>query len=97
MQVHPDVSYPGFIITNNGRFVRLATNFSLVVESDGYWTSTVKIPPTFDSKMGGICGDANNNPDNDLRLKDGTDVSDSPSRYSLVGNSWQVNDPEQPK
>ena len=97
MRVYPDVSYPGFIITNNGRFVRLATNFSLVVESDGNWMASVKIPPSLNSKMGGICADANNDPGNDLRTKDGSDVSASPYKFSLVGNSWQVDDPEQPE
>ena len=59
MEVMPDKIYPGFEITTNGRFVRLATNFSLVVESDGEWISLVKIPLAYSSKMEGICGDSN--------------------------------------
>ncbi|KAI0218724.1 hypothetical protein LSAT2_029593 [Lamellibrachia satsuma] len=94
MEVMPDKIYPGFEITTNGRFVRLATNFSLVVESDGEWISLVKIPLAYSSKMEGICGDSNFNRMNDLRLANGTDVRSHPQSDNLVGNSWQVPDPE---
>ena len=63
----PDKTYPGFEITMNGRFVRLATNFSLIVESDGEWISVVRIPLKYSSIMEGICGDSNQY-DNDCFL-----------------------------
>ncbi|KAI0235586.1 Zonadhesin [Lamellibrachia satsuma] len=93
--VQPDATYPGFEITNNGRFVRLATNFSLVVESDGDWLSVVKAPPSFAGKMAGLCGNADGNADNDWRTSNGTNVKDLPNKYSLIGNSWQVEDQEE--
>ena len=43
IRVYPDIYFPGFSIRNNGINVRLATNFSLVVESDGKWTSVIKV------------------------------------------------------
>ncbi|KAI0209188.1 hypothetical protein LSAT2_006158 [Lamellibrachia satsuma] len=93
-QVYPDVSFPGFEIRNNGMNIRFATNFSLVVESDGIWTSVIKIPSAYESKMTGICADADGNANNDLVTKDGADVSSSPYKYDLVCNSHQVDDPE---
>ena len=44
--------------------------------------------------MEGICGDANGDSNNDLRLKDGTDVSASPTHDHEVCNSHQVYDDE---
>ena len=76
--VQPDATYPGFEITNNGRFVRLATNFSLVVESDGDSLSVVKAPPSFAGKMTGLCGNADGNPENDWITSIGTNVKDLP-------------------
>ena len=95
--VQPDATYPGFEITNNGRFVRLATNFSLVVESDGDSLSVVKAPPSFAGKMAGLCGNADGSADNDWRTSNGTNVKDLPNKYSLIGNSWQVEDQEDTK
>ncbi|KAI0240831.1 Zonadhesin [Lamellibrachia satsuma] len=95
--VQLDATYPGFEITNNGRFVRLVTNFSLVVESDGYSMIVVKIPESFAGKMAGLCGNADGNADNDWRTSNGTNMKDLPNKYSLIGNSWQVEDQEDTK
>ncbi len=97
MRVYPDTSYPGLQITNNGRFVRLETNFSLVVESDGDWLTIVKAPKAFAGKMAGMCGDADGDADNDWTSSDGTDLSNTQNKYSLLGNSWQVADPDDSK
>lgn len=47
--------------------------------------------------MSGICADANGDKGNDLETKSGKDVSQSEYKYSKVGNSYQVNDPEKPR
>ncbi|KAI0218722.1 Zonadhesin [Lamellibrachia satsuma] len=94
VSVQPDATFPGFEITNNGRFVRLATNFSLVVESDGDWLTVVKAPNSFAGKMAGLCGNDDGDKENDWRLSNGTNVKALPNKYSLLGNSWQVEDPE---
>jgi len=95
--VQSEVTYPGFEITNNGRFVRLATNFSLVVESDGASFAKVIPPPSFAGKMAGLCGNADGDLENDWRTSNGTDVKGLPDKFSLIGNSWQVEDPEDDK
>ena len=95
--VNPDKFYPGVSITTNGKFIRIETDFGLVVESDGVWTGTVRIPSTYSGKMAGLCQNANHDVSDDLTLKDGTDVSADPRLFSLIGNSMQIYDPEQPR
>ena len=95
--VQPDATYPGLEITNNGRFMRLVTNFILVVESDGSSMMVVKVPKSFAGKMAGLCGNSDGNADNDWRTSSGTIVKDLPNKYSLIGNSWQVEDQEDAK
>ena len=41
----------------------------------------------------GICGDCNGTPD-DYRLGNGTDVGDRWDKYSLIGNSYLVEGPD---
>ena len=84
----------GFRIIRNGRFVRLETDDNVVVENDGEWTALVKIPAIYKNAMTGLCGNYDDNPDNDLTTSDGQDVSGMENQYSLVGNSWQVDDSE---
>ena len=96
-RVYPDKSFNGFEIRNNGMNVRFSTDFSLVVESDGEWTSVIKIPSSYEGKMSGICGNADGNPNNEMVMKDGTDVSSSEYRFDKVCNSFQVDDPENPQ
>ena len=47
--------------------------------------------------MSGICANANDNKGDDLLTKEGVDVSQSEYKYSKVGNSFQVSDPEKPR
>ena len=42
-----DASYPGFTLSYNGQYVRLETNFSLVVEFDGDWVGLIKLPAAY--------------------------------------------------
>lgn len=90
VRVALDVSYPGIEITNNGRFVRVATDYGLVVENDGEWTSIVKIPDSFHGKVHGLCADADGNSANDLTTKGGVNVNGQDNVYTLVGDSYQV-------
>ncbi len=86
----------GFKITNNGLYVRLVTDFGLVVETDGDLLTIVKVPQAFAGKMAGLCGNADGVAANDWIAEDGTDLSNSPKKYLLLGNSWQVADPLDP-
>ncbi|KAK2179065.1 hypothetical protein NP493_516g02020 [Ridgeia piscesae] len=85
-----DASYPGFDITRNGRFVRVETDYGLVVESDGEWTTLVQIPDKFRGKVYGLCGDADGNTENDLTTKDGSDMTGLDNMYTSVGDSYRV-------
>lgn len=55
VEVYPDIIGNGFSIVNNGRFVRLVTDFGLAVENDGKFLTIVKVPDSFASKVEGLC------------------------------------------
>ena len=90
-----DASYAGFDISRNGRFVRVETDYGLVVENDGEWTTLVQIPEKFRGKVYGLCGDADGNTENDLKTKEGTDMTGQDNPYTAVGDSYRV-DPDSP-
>ena len=91
-------NYPGFNIQNNGgAYIRLETNFTLIVEFDGVWTGQIKLPPQYAGTNQGMCGNADGNRENDLMTKEGVDVSGEENRYSLVGESWKYFDVNNPK
>ena len=80
----------------NGRFIQLDTVFGLTVEFDGSSRATVKVPEVYGGEVEGICADFDGNPNNDLTTKEGVDVSGETNKYTLVGESWQVDDPTDP-
>ena len=69
----------------------MSTKWDLQVQFDGKHRVNVKVPGTFANKLTGICGDCNGKKD-DLRTKDGKDVSKDRNRFSKVGKSHQVKD-----
>lgn len=87
----------GVSVVLNGRSLRVQTDFSLVVEFDGIYTATVGVQDSYSGLLQGLCQDGNNDATNDCTQKDGTDVTGVPHASSLVGNSYQVVDPEIPK
>ena len=93
-RVYPDLKYTEtlgeFEIITNGRFVKLVTDFGLVVETDGDLLTIVKVPQAFAGKMAGLCGNADGIAANDWIASDGTDLTNSPNNYLLLGNSWQI-------
>ena len=94
VRVFPDVSYTGFDITTNGRFVRVSTDYGMIVEFDGEWSGLVQIPNEFRSKVYGLCADADGNPADDLVTKEGLDVTNEDNVYTLIGESYQTVDNE---
>jgi len=70
--------------------VRVETDYGLVVESDGEWTTLVQIPDKFRGKVYGLCGDADGNTENDLTTKDGSDMTGLDNMYTSVGDSYRV-------
>ena len=47
--------------------------------------------------MTGICGDFDGNRHNDFITSDGTEVGDNQEGYRRIGDSWQVEDREDPR
>ena len=70
-------------------WITVTTNWGLVVRFDGRHRVTICVPKRFKNKMIGICGDCNGIKD-DLRTKDGQNVTGKPNAYTLVGNSYLV-------
>ena len=90
---YPDLIYPGFSVMVNGLVIRVESTSGVILEYDGEWMATVRVP---EGHMTGLCGNNDGNPDNDLVTKEGVDVSQDPSGHSLFGNSWAVYDNENP-
>ena len=78
----------------NGKYVRAETDFGLSVENDGVWTALVKLPTSFRNMTNGLCGNNNGDAGDDLTTSDGEDVTGLENSFSIWGNSWQVEDPE---
>ena len=59
-------------------------------------TVKVWIPTVFGDGAFGLCGNCNHTQD-DYRLRNGTDVSAYADKYSLIGNSYWVPQPDEPE
>lgn len=75
-------------IYRNRRFAVLETHFGLKVSFD--WSSEVrvKVPSTYNNAICGLCGNLNDNPDDDLLLPNGK----KPMSPKEFGNSYWVAD-----
>ncbi|GFR93194.1 zonadhesin-like [Elysia marginata] len=78
-------------ISQSGRYVEvLVADCGLEVAFDGVHRVVVRVPKASHAgKLSGICGNCNGKPD-DFRTQDGTDVSKEREKYSLIGNSYLV-------
>ena len=85
-----------FSIIVNGRFIRFESAFGLVVDSDGDELAILRIPTDYNNQVDGLCADYNGDPGNDLTTSGGVDVSGDANKYAVFGNSWQVDDSEDP-
>ena len=74
-----------------GRVIALATTCGLVVTFDGSHDVSVSMPKEFGRVNTGICGTCDGK-QNDLRTREGVDVSNKANRYSLIGDSYKVYD-----
>ena len=97
IKVRPGVQYATFRIENEGKFVTFKADFGLIAKFDGNSYAYVDVPVSYKSQLQGICGDCDGNKKNDFMTKEGKDVSKERAKYLLVGNSYQVNDPSDPK
>ena len=64
--------------------VALSTDFGLLVTFDGDLTGEVYVDDSYSGHMCGLCGDNDGNPDNDLKVPDGTLVTSD----NEFGNKW---------
>jgi hypothetical protein len=84
-----------YTIDPTGRFVHFETSFGLIVEFDGTWDLSVSIPKTeYSGVVFGLCGNNDNNTDNDWTTSMGVNVRDQPLAGNLLGDSFVVPDPE---
>ncbi|OPJ78925.1 zonadhesin-like [Patagioenas fasciata monilis] len=75
----------GLIIGSVGRFIVVETDFGVIVKYDGNHHLEITLPQSYFSKVHGMCGNFNDNGEDDLSLPNGTLVSDT-----QFGNSWKV-------
>jgi hypothetical protein len=85
-----------YSIFYSGGRVRLQTTFGLAVEFDGNHYVVVYVPSAYYGVMCGLCGNNDDNPTNDLTLANGTYVGNQQNAAILFGDSYVVDDPEQP-
>ena len=90
--------YPPFVGANgrlsislSGKFVQITTKCGVEVAFDGLHLVKVKVPRHYSNMMTGLCGDCNGVKD-DLRLKNGSDVSHLKDKFSRIGISYLVLD-----
>ncbi|XP_054850531.1 zonadhesin [Eublepharis macularius] len=81
-----DGQVPGVTVTTSGIFVTLETSFGLVVKFDGNHLVAIQLPGTYFGKVCGLCGNFNNQSQDDLLMPDGQMAANA----SQFGNSWKV-------
>ena len=79
-----------FDIFISGRYVRVQTNCGIILEWDGAMNMELAVLDTY-KQMTGICGDCDGLK-NDLKKKDGTDVTDDNNKFSMIGDSYTLKD-----
>ncbi|XP_061173301.1 zonadhesin-like [Saccostrea echinata] len=78
-------------VFRSGRFVQIWTSCGVKVNFDGVHAVSVTVPGKYRGKLTGLCGDCNGKRD-DMRTSTGRDVRREKLRYSLIGNSYEVDD-----
>ncbi|NXF63560.1 ZAN protein, partial [Ciccaba nigrolineata] len=75
----------GVSIGKVGRFIVVEIDFGVIVKYDGNHHLEITLPQSYFSKVHGMCGNFNDNREDDLSLRNGTLVS-----VTQFGNSWKV-------
>jgi hypothetical protein len=83
-----------FKLFYNGPYAHYVASCGLSVDFDGDWSIIVNVPAEYNGKMCGLCGNNDNNPNNDLTLANGTFVGNFENGANLFGDSYLVDDPE---
>ncbi|XP_076368590.1 BMP-binding endothelial regulator protein-like isoform X2 [Tachypleus tridentatus] len=82
----PYVKLGSFSIIQEGYSMVTRTNLGMKVMWDGGSFVEVSVPPEFKNHMCGLCGNYNNNPQDDFITRKGNIVSD----VDIFGNFWQL-------
>ncbi|XP_051776738.1 IgGFc-binding protein-like [Erpetoichthys calabaricus] len=70
----------------SGDSVVIETDFGLLVQYDLKNHVTINLAQTFSERVCGLCGNYNNNPEDDFQMPNGTNVKD----FTDFGKSWKV-------
>ncbi|CAH1799127.1 unnamed protein product [Owenia fusiformis] len=82
----------------SSRFVTVEVpSIGLKVEFDGFADARVTLSKFWMSKVNGLCQNFDGDAKNDWRMRDGTNVAGLENPGTMIGNSYQVFDPEDPK
>ncbi|XP_028851976.1 zonadhesin, like [Denticeps clupeoides] len=78
----------GLSISMNSQYVQVSTDFGLTVRFDGNIHAEVILPSTYNSLVGGLCGNYDGSSNNEYAKPDGTLTRD----LNQFGDSWRVTD-----
>ena len=81
-------------IFKSGRYVQVWTKCGVQVNFDGRHAVSVAVPKTYSDSITGLCGNCNGDKNDDYRTKDGKDKRKDKDKYSSIGDSYLVKDPE---
>lgn len=76
------------------RSVQVTTKCGIQLNFNGKSIAQLLVPDKYSSRLTGLCGDCNGKKD-DLRTKQGQDVSKAKDKYSTIGKSYIVSDDHQ--
>lgn len=74
------------LVTQQGRNIVVQTNFGLKVLYNTIYYVEVIVPSAYQHKMCGLCGNNNNNPRDDFKLRSGNRANS----IDMFGKSWAV-------
>lgn len=75
-------------VIQQGRNVIVQTDFGLKVVYNTIYSVTVIVPSVYRQRMCGLCGNNNNNPRDDFKLRDGRRTND----VDMFGKSWALDE-----
>ncbi|CAC5390658.1 unnamed protein product [Mytilus coruscus] len=76
-------------VSISGAYLKVSSKCGISVLWDGISVVRVVIPKKYGNMVTGICGSCNGQKD-DLRTREGIDVSNKQNKYSLIGSSYEV-------
>ena len=77
-----------------GSVINLRTSFGLSISFDGRWTAKVQLSGNYMGQTCGICGNFNQEKNDDFVMRNGTSVAHvtKAQAYFMIGNSYKIAD-----